>query len=291
MKTPHEFYMSQIGKAVDVDGYYGPQCWDLFAFFCKVAGYPVFNCTTSGFVKDIWYNRKTSGILNFFDEAPVNKMQDGDWVIWGNCKSCPDSHIAMFRKYEGSNAAIFLGQNQAGQCAANQVCITLNGILGALRPKCYLANDEPVHTDIKEGDIVGVREGVKDYNGTPASGVKRGVVCYRVDELCGDRAVLDMYGICTPFHVADLFKEEAKRCPYKQSGTVVAVFDQIRVRNAASLTMGDTGKRYNKGDVLNYTEVIESDGYFWAKYKSYSGDIHYCALCKTDGTSQFWKQK
>ena len=290
MKTPHEFYLENVGKEVDMDLHYGPQCWDEIAKFCKDQGYPIFNCTSTGFVKDIWNDRKKSGILNYFDEVPVTKMQDGDWAIWGNCKSCPDSHVAMFRKYVGNNAAIFFGQNQAGQRAGNQVCITLNGILGVLRPKCYV-NKEEVHTEIKEGDLVGVKEYVKDYNGTPAGGVKRGVVCYRVDQLRGDRAVLDITGICTPFHVKDLFKAEEKKCPYKTSGTVVAVFDQIRVRTAPSLSTGDTGAVYNKGGVLNYSEIVESDGWYWAKYKSYSGDIHYCALCKTDGSSQFWKQK
>lgn len=59
---------------------------------------------------------------------------------------------------------------------------------------------------IKVGDKVGVKKGAKDYNGNSAGGVKRGVVCYRVDELNGKRAVLDKNGICTPFHVDNLFK-------------------------------------------------------------------------------------
>lgn len=59
---------------------------------------------------------------------------------------------------------------------------------------------------IKVGDKVGVKQGAKDYNGNAAGGVKRGVVCYKVDELKGNRAVLDKNGICTPFHVDNLFK-------------------------------------------------------------------------------------
>lgn len=59
---------------------------------------------------------------------------------------------------------------------------------------------------IKVGDWVGVRKGAKDYNGGAAAGVVRGKVYYTVDELKGDRAVLDVPGICTPFHVKDLFK-------------------------------------------------------------------------------------
>lgn len=138
MMTPHDFFTKQINKAADIDGCFGAQCWDLFAKFCLEAKYPVFNCTSSGYVKDIWNCRKTSGILKYFDEVPADKMQDGDWAIWGNCAACPDSHIAMFRKDNGNGTGIFLGQNQGGRMSATQVNLPYKGILGALRPKCYI---------------------------------------------------------------------------------------------------------------------------------------------------------
>lgn len=64
----------------------------------------------------------------------------------------------------------------------------------------------PTPSTIKVGDWVGVKVGAKDYNGNNAGGVVRGKVWYTVDELKGDRAVLDIPGICTPFHLRDLFK-------------------------------------------------------------------------------------
>lgn len=222
MKTPHEFYLAQNGKTVDVDGYYGPQCWDLFAHFCRQAGYPIFNCTTSGYVKDIWNNRKTSGILNYFVEVSVNAMQDGDWVIWGNCRACPDSHIAMFRKDNRNGTGIFLGQNQIGSRAANQVNLPYDGIIGVLRPKCYVTSG----------------------------------------------------------------------CPYfKKSGTVEALFNSIRVRTEPSLSRGNTGLVYNAGMVLNYYDIVNADGWYWAKYKRTNGGTGYCALCTTDGKNKYWKQR
>ena len=64
-------------------------------------------------------------------------------------------------------------------------------------------NNEPNVSAIKEGDVVKVNEGAKDYNGTKvASFVYKGT--YKVDELNGDRAVLDKNGICTAFNVNDL---------------------------------------------------------------------------------------
>lgn len=56
---------------------------------------------------------------------------------------------------------------------------------------------------IKQGDMVKVSEGAKDYNGKKvANFVYKGT--YKVDELKGDRAVLDKNGICTAFNVKDL---------------------------------------------------------------------------------------
>ena len=69
------------------------------------------------------------------------------------------------------------------------------------------SNPKPApKVEFKEGDWVGVKVGAKDYNGTPAGGVVRGKIYYTIDELRGDRAVLDIPGICTPFHTKDLFK-------------------------------------------------------------------------------------
>lgn len=83
----------------------------------------------------------------------------------------------------------------------------------------------------------------------------------------------------------------ASKCPFKSSGTVKALYDKIRVRTSPSTSKGDTGSYYNTGMTLNYQSVVTGDGWYWAKYKSYDGDTHYCALCKTDGSSKYWKQK
>lgn len=60
-------------------------------------------------------------------------------------------------------------------------------------------------TPIKVGDIVKVKKGAKSYEGVNiASFVYNNT--YRVDELKGNRAVLDKTGICTAFNVNDLIK-------------------------------------------------------------------------------------
>lgn len=94
--TPDEFVRDTISKRHDVDSYAGPQCWDLMAQFCKTVGIPlgVIHCSTTGYVIDLWTNRHTNGILNYFDE--VHQYQDGDWCIFGtDYYATPKSHVAM----------------------------------------------------------------------------------------------------------------------------------------------------------------------------------------------------
>lgn len=64
----------------------------------------------------------------------------------------------------------------------------------------------PASSPIKVGDWVGIRAGARDYNGNAAGGVVKGVIYYTADEIKGDRVVLDIPGICTPFRLSDLFK-------------------------------------------------------------------------------------
>lgn len=60
----------------------------------------------------------------------------------------------------------------------------------------------PVKT-ITEGSKVKVKPGARTYTGGGVAGFVYGNT-YTVDELSGNRAVLDEKGICTPFNVADL---------------------------------------------------------------------------------------
>lgn len=71
-------------------------------------------------------------------------------------------------------------------------------------PKVETPTQLPIiNTNIKKGDNVKVKSGAKDYNGkSVASFIYNNT--YQVDELKGDRAVLDEKGICTAFNVKDL---------------------------------------------------------------------------------------
>lgn len=112
-----DFKAQVLGKGFDVDGAYGWQCFDGYAQYCKFLGVPYANCTTSGYVKDIWNNRHSNGMLNYFDEVSV--MEPGDIAVFKEVAGVtPVSHIAIFDSdIDGVNGN-FLGQNQGGTAYA-----------------------------------------------------------------------------------------------------------------------------------------------------------------------------
>lgn len=136
---PQEFRNEVIGKRFDIDGYYGSQCWDGYAYYMQKLGYKYANCTTSGYVKDIWENRKVNGMLDSCIE--VTTMQQGDICVFRDGNSfTPLSHIAIFMKDMGKGKGLFLGQNQGGENGAfNEIELPYDFTYDtAFRPKCFV---------------------------------------------------------------------------------------------------------------------------------------------------------
>lgn len=142
--TPHDYYLSVIGKAFDEDGQYGCQCVDGFKHFCRTQlGLRLGTiCNPTGYATSIWDNFESLGLDKYFDKVRADSMVDGDWAIWSmNSRSCPYSHVAMFRKDNNSGRGIFLGQNQLNHPEFTQINIYYDGLRGALRPKIYHSNE------------------------------------------------------------------------------------------------------------------------------------------------------
>lgn len=130
--TPHDFYLEVDGKSM-----WGGQCVQLFnGFMGEMYNGVEILCTDSGYAKDIWNEKETNGMLEYFDVVPVDNMIDGDWVVYGNCEFAPQSHIAMFRKDNGNGTGIFLQQNdERHPLITAQDDNPYAGILGAFRLK------------------------------------------------------------------------------------------------------------------------------------------------------------
>lgn len=105
-----DYKNSHMSVGVDVDGWYGYQCWDGYADYCQYLGVPYANCTASGYAKDIWEQRQSNGMLDNFDEVEV--MQPGDIAIFKVHPATPVSHVAIFDSDAGNGYGNFFGQNQ-----------------------------------------------------------------------------------------------------------------------------------------------------------------------------------
>lgn len=130
-----DFINKTLGKAVDVDGLYGPQCVDLFNYFNKLYNNGVYiNCRPSGYARSLAENKANNGILNYYQETAVNNMIEGTIVVYGNCSVAPSSHVAFFVKDNGNGTFQALQQN-APMPYVTLSNMTYNGIIGAFIPK------------------------------------------------------------------------------------------------------------------------------------------------------------
>ena len=145
-KTYEQFKNEVLGKGFDIDGAFSAQCFDGAMYYSQWLGYPVFNCTVTGYVQDIWTQRKKSGILNYYDE--VELLQPGDIVVFKKHSSTPLSHIAIFDHDAGNGYGAFLGQNQgAPDMSFNIVNLPYDATYPtAFRPKCF-AQSAPIEQE------------------------------------------------------------------------------------------------------------------------------------------------
>lgn len=166
MNNAHEYYLSVIGKGFDEDRAFGVQCVDGFKHFCRtVLGLNLGTiCNPTGLAHSIWDNFERLGLNKYFDKVPVNQMADGDWAIWAKgSRSCPSSHIAMFRLDNGNGTGIFLGQNQVGGPGFNQINISYSGIRGALRPKKYHQSQPQVQGNGSQRNYVNLPASISSW--------------------------------------------------------------------------------------------------------------------------------
>ena len=141
-KTPQQYYNEVIGRSFDEDGVYGCQCVDAFKHWLRTqVGLNLGKksiCYPTNHATSIWDNFEELGLNKYFDKVKSDSMVDGDWAIWGmKSRSCPYSHIAMFRKDNGNGTGLFLGQNQRSHPEFTQVNLYYDGLRGGLRPKIY----------------------------------------------------------------------------------------------------------------------------------------------------------
>lgn len=109
--TYQEFKNKYIGKYVDYDKYYGPQCWDLGQqYFTEVLGLPSYILSGSGLVSNMLIQPKRALMDEFFEQVPINKMVQGDVVIWDW------GHIAIYDHWEENSGKLYFFSQNPGEC-------------------------------------------------------------------------------------------------------------------------------------------------------------------------------
>lgn len=145
-----EYRNTRLGRSLDVDGFYGAQCWDQYADYCRYLGVPFAYCTTTGYVRDIWENRRSNGMLNYFDEYPRDQVQPGDILVFQARNQTPWSHIGTAASVNTNGQVLVLGQNQ-GSSVINEVWLPVSDLYSTVfRPKTkkktqYDGNVKPVN--------------------------------------------------------------------------------------------------------------------------------------------------
>lgn len=168
--SPQAFVNSTLGKCIDVDGYYGSQCWDLVAaFWLQYTGRTLTTCGTGaakGAIADGCWQ------INAGDEFEMvwdkEKVLDGDFSFWSTGTW---GHTGMAMGKANNGYVTLLGANQGGAAcpgggaAVNIINLSTRDFIGAFRPKIWVQPEptpeptpEPIDTvtvEVKAGDTLG----------------------------------------------------------------------------------------------------------------------------------------
>lgn len=159
ISSPQAFANQVLGKCIDVDGYYGAQCWDLMAaFWYNYTGRTLSTCGTGaakGAIADgCWQINAGSEFTMIWDKTQI---QDGDIAFystgtWG--------HTGMAMGSYNNGYFTLLGQNQGGGwcngggASANIINLSTRDFIGAFRPNIYIKPEpQPEPEPMPEGEV------------------------------------------------------------------------------------------------------------------------------------------
>lgn len=166
ISSPQAFANATLGQCLDVDGYYGAQCWDsMAAFFSNYTGHTLYTCGTGaakGTIADgCWQKNAGSEFVMIWNPSEI---QAGDIAVystgtWG--------HIGMAMGEYNNGYFTLLGQNQGGKAcpgggsAGNIINLSIRDFIGAFRPVIYIKPEpepepepEPVVDVCKSREVV-----------------------------------------------------------------------------------------------------------------------------------------
>ena len=127
VSSPQAFANQTLGVCLNVDGYFGSQCWDsMSAFFYNYAGRILNTCGTG---------------------AAKGTIADGCWqknagnefvMIW-NPRDIQAGDIAVYSTGQWGHIGMAMGgYNNGGGAAGNIINLSTRDFIGAFRPKAYI---------------------------------------------------------------------------------------------------------------------------------------------------------
>lgn len=142
--------------------------WDLAQFYFRdVLGLPRSILDGCGLVSNMLYPPKRAELDKYFDEVPINKMEQGDVVIWDW------GHIAIYDHYNPSDDKCYYFSQNPGPCHIE--AITENGGYAFRKKKNYKISYQAQLEDI------GWQEWKHDGETAGTTGQSRRLEAIRID--------------------------------------------------------------------------------------------------------------
>lgn len=179
--SPQAFADATYGKCLDMDGYYGSECVDLYAAFQLSYANRWPDVCGTGAARGLWDCRDRNAGEEYELVLNASDLQAGDWVVFGGGQY---GHVGMALGPSNNGYVALLGENQGGSScygggsATNIINMSTKTFLGAFRPKAYIVHEEP-----KQEPAIPI-SGCADWNvveGDTMSGIMltcEGVVVY-----------------------------------------------------------------------------------------------------------------
>lgn len=144
VSSPQAFREATYGKCLDLDGYFGSQCVDLYAAFQLSFANRWPNVCGTGAARGLWDCRGQNAGDEYEIITDPTALQAGDWVIFGGGRY---GHVGMAMGPYNAGYVALLGENQGGAscagggAATNIINMSTKTFLGAFRPKDYIKVD------------------------------------------------------------------------------------------------------------------------------------------------------
>lgn len=198
-----QFLNDTLGKKYDMDGYYGPQCWDYMDYFWLQQVGRALSTGGTGMARGCWNNtnaRNANAGADFELITNKNNLTVGDIVV---LNTGPYGHIGMVAAIPNKGITITVQSQNQGiiLTKVTKVNFSLDSFLGAFRYKAW-QKPTPATTKKSVDDIAREVIAGKWGNGEDRrirlekAGYNYGVIQARVNEMVkGQNAAAKVYTV------------------------------------------------------------------------------------------------